>query len=180
MTSILEELFKHNLWANLRLLDACDKLSDAQLDTGAPGTYGRIRDTLVHLVGAEELYLALLTGKQPERPLRPGDGFPGIAELRERARRSGEGLVALAAHGDHTMVLRGTWPGGGQQGQSYAMSVAVPMVQAINHATEHRAHVITILSQLGVSWPELDGWAYSEDAGLIKLGKDAESAGASG
>ena len=36
-------------------------------------------------------------------------------------------------------------------------------LQAINHATEHRAHVATILSQHGVAPPELDGWTYDEE-----------------
>jgi len=163
MATVFEELYRHNLWANLCLLDVCEKLSDDQLDANAPGTYGRIRDTLVHLVGAEQYYVALLTGEHPERQLRPGDAFPGIVDLRERAGWSGERLIALAERVDPHQTLRGT-----RQGRAYAMPVAVPVIQAINHATEHRAHVITILSQLGVSWPEIDGWQYGEEAGLIK------------
>lgn len=31
MTSLVMELFKHNLWANLRLFDACEQLDDVQL-----------------------------------------------------------------------------------------------------------------------------------------------------
>lgn len=175
MATVLEELFQHNLWANQCLLDACAKLSDDQLDASAPGTYGRIRDTLVHLVGAEQHYVAVLTGDQPERPLRHDEAFPGIADLQERVRWSGERLIALAGRVDPDQILRGT-----RQGEPYAMSVAVPMVQAINHATEHRAHVITILSQLGISWPEIDGWAYAEDHDLVKHGEDAESVGRPG
>lgn len=175
MASVLEEMFKHNLWANLRLLETCGKLSDDQLDASAPGTYGRIRDTLVHLVGAEQNYVALLTREYHERPLRFGDAFPGIADLQERARWSGERLIALAGRVDPDEILRGT-----RQGQPYAISVAIPMIQAINHATEHRAHVITILSQLGVSWPDLDSWAYGEATGLSKSGPDAEASSATG
>lgn len=55
MSAELTELFKHNLWGNLRLLDACEKLSDEQLDATSPGTYGSIRDTLVHIASGEEL-----------------------------------------------------------------------------------------------------------------------------
>ena len=31
-TSVLTTLFEHNAWANLKLLDFCTGLSDAQLD----------------------------------------------------------------------------------------------------------------------------------------------------
>ena len=157
MTAALVELYRHNLWANLRLLDACTGLGDEHLDASAPGTYGRVRDTLVHLFAAEERYVALLSDQRPERPLSERDPFPGFEELRERARRSGEALIEIAGQTPADRVLRGTWRDG-----PYAIKATVPLVQAINHATEHRAHVMTILTQRGVGLPDIDGWAYEE------------------
>jgi uncharacterized damage-inducible protein DinB len=58
-------LFRHNLWANLRLLDVCLGLRDEQLDATLVGTFGTIRATLFHIVGAEGYYLNLLTGQTP-------------------------------------------------------------------------------------------------------------------
>jgi uncharacterized damage-inducible protein DinB len=49
MTDPLSEIFKHSLWANMRLLDVCEQLDDAQLERTVVGTYGSIRDTWVHL-----------------------------------------------------------------------------------------------------------------------------------
>ncbi len=40
---ILAELFRHNLWANLTLIDLCLTLPEKILETNAPGTYGGIR-----------------------------------------------------------------------------------------------------------------------------------------
>jgi uncharacterized damage-inducible protein DinB len=34
------------------------------------------------------------------------------------------------------------------------------MVQAINHATEHREQIKSMLTALGVTPPEIDGWEY--------------------
>ena len=57
MTTGLADCFRYNLWANLRLLDACACLSDSQLDApAAPGTFGSVRETLMHLFTAEEGY----------------------------------------------------------------------------------------------------------------------------
>lgn len=162
MTTTIAELFQHNRWANLRLLDLCSGLDDQRLDATAPGTYGRVRDTLVHLLAAEERYLTLLTGQAPEKPLREGGGFPGFEELRERARRSGDELARVAARIEPTTALRGT-----RQGKPYTVQAVVPLIQAINHATEHRAHVVTILSQHGVEPPALDGWAYGREQGFM-------------
>ena len=44
MSKDLAEFYKHNLWANLRLLDKCATLTDEQLDLAAPGTYGSVQD----------------------------------------------------------------------------------------------------------------------------------------
>ncbi len=157
MATILAELFQHNRWANLRLLDACARLTDDQLNAAAPGTYGRVRDTLVHMLAAEERYVGLLTGEQPKKPLRESEGYPGIPELRKRARRSGQALIEVAARARPNRILRGV-----RRGKPYAISIEVVLVQAINHATEHRAHIVTSLSQHGVTVPDLDGWAFGE------------------
>lgn len=44
------------------------------------------------------------------------------------------------------------------------MLAVVVLVQAINHATEHRSQVFTSLTQQGLVVPELGGWGYFEDA----------------
>jgi hypothetical protein len=62
MTTGLPDFFKYNLWANLRLLDACAPLSEAQLDATTRGTFGSVRETLMHLFAAEEGYVRHFTG----------------------------------------------------------------------------------------------------------------------
>jgi uncharacterized damage-inducible protein DinB len=54
MAALLVMFCGHNMRANLRLLDFCAGRSDEQLDTSAPGTFGHVRDTLVHIVGDKD------------------------------------------------------------------------------------------------------------------------------
>jgi uncharacterized damage-inducible protein DinB len=93
-TSVLTTLFAHNLWANLKLLDFCEHLSEAQLDAMAIGGFGSIRDTLQHIVGAEVGYVERVNGKLPAAP--PGDQFAGFAALKEAARWANDELLQLA------------------------------------------------------------------------------------
>ena len=51
----LTTLYSHNLWANIKLFECCAGLSDEQLDSTIIGTFGTIRDTLQHIVGAERI-----------------------------------------------------------------------------------------------------------------------------
>lgn len=150
MSTTISELFRHNRWANARLLEACRDLTDEQRAATVEGTYGELGYTLTHLVRAESHYLKLLTDWQP--PVRweiPGP-FPGIDTLLERAHLTGARLTEIADGIDPEWQLD-------VDGES--VPAAVILVQAINHATEHRSHVATILTQLGIQPPEMDGWA---------------------
>jgi uncharacterized damage-inducible protein DinB len=44
----------------------------------------------------------------------------------------------------------------------YTLPVWLLLLQAINHATEHRAQVAAILTQQGIEPPGMDGWTYHE------------------
>jgi uncharacterized damage-inducible protein DinB len=152
----LVALFHHNLWANLHLLDACAALSEQKLAATTVGTYGSIDETLKHIFRAEQGYLRHLTGQEPENPLRRED-HPAVAALRAFARHSGEGLIALASHitpSDRVHIEE-------EDGQLWSLPASMILVQAINHATEHRTQVMTILTQQGIEPPDLDGWAYA-------------------
>jgi len=105
MTTGLPDFFQYNLWANLRLLDACAHLSDAQLDATTKGTFGSVRETLMHLFASEEGYAGALTGTSPTPRLKELTTFPGFDELRRRAERSGEELITVAEQGDLSKIL---------------------------------------------------------------------------
>ncbi len=153
MASILVKLFEHNRWANLRAVAACAHLADAQLDATVMGTDGSVRHTLMHIAGAEQRYVIRLSGRQPTYGER--DGWPGAAQLTQALDESGLALIALAERADPDEVLHGEY-----QGRPYALPAAIVYVQAINHATEHRAQIATILTQQGVAPPDCSGWAW--------------------
>jgi len=151
--NFLVKLFEHNNWANLETIRACSALSDEQLDA-APhsATKGTIRRTLVHLVSSQRGYLALLTQPVGARP----KGSVAFADLAESARASGEGLLALvSAEAREPLKTLQTTDG-------YFVEPWVVLVQIINHATEHREQINSMLTSLGVTPPNLDGWSYGE------------------
>ena len=155
MTTGLPDFYKYNLWANLRLLDACAQLSDAQLDATTRGTYGSVRETLMHLFSAEEGYVRHVTGTSPTPRLRDLTTFPGLDELRRRAKMSGEALITFSEHGDLDHILH-------LDGGTYDAPVIIILIQAINHAIDHRSQISTLLSQQDIEPPELDGWSYND------------------
>ncbi len=157
MTTGLPDFFQYNLWANLRLLEACAYLSDAQLDVTTKGTFGSVRETLMHLFAAEEGYARHFnfTGPAPTPRLADLTTFAGFDELRRRAERSGKELIAIAERGDLSQILH-------LDGGTYDAPVIVVVIQAINHAIDHRSQIATLLSQQDIEPPDLDGWAYND------------------
>lgn len=148
----LAKLFEHNNWANQKIIEACCALTDEQLDTEPHSvTKGTIRRTLVHLVSSQESYLRTLTLPVEER-LHPRT-VP-FAELEESARLSGEGLLALAKGEQKPLEARLKTRDG------HYTEPWVVMLQVINHATEHREQIKSMLSALGVTPPDIDGWDY--------------------
>ena len=153
-TDTLTTLFRHNLWANERIIELCAGLSDDQLDATLLGTFGSIRDTLQHIVSAERSYFSRISTGRPYR--RPADAPPlTLAEMLEWARASGAGLIEWAPQVQPGDVVEIDW-----DGVLRDVPKTILLTQAINHATEHRAQVMAILTQLGIEPPELDSWTY--------------------
>jgi uncharacterized damage-inducible protein DinB len=149
--NMLGKLFEHNNWANRQIIEICSALSDEQLDAEPhSATMGSIRQTLLHLVASQRSYLALLTLPLEARPTVPLTW----AELEESARTSGEGLLALAS-GEQKPLNTQLQTRDGSRVEPW-----VVMVQVINHATEHREQIKNMLSALGVTPPDIDGWDY--------------------
>ena len=155
------EFLRHNSMMNGRLLDACRELSPDQLDTTVAGTYGSIGATLVHIANGQVAYIPrFLVAEKPDK--LPEDPFPGFAALDERFSYGDDLLEQAAARAgeDREVEVSGDDPPG-----TWKMPAALLLLQAVNHGTEHRSQVATILTQLGIDPPAMDGWTFFFDAG---------------
>jgi uncharacterized damage-inducible protein DinB len=146
----LAAMFEHNRWANEQLLEACRGLTEDQLATRVDGTYGSLGETLAHITSGEAFYTLLLTGWRPSTPWQQDDPYPGIDPLLEVVRETGPRLLAAAESIPADQLI--------ERDPGELIAASVILVQAINHATEHRAHATTILTQLGIQPPAIDGW----------------------
>jgi uncharacterized damage-inducible protein DinB len=156
-TDTLTTIFKHNLWANLHLLECCAELTDEQLDATLSGTFGSIRNTLAHIVLAEQSYFSRIsTGKRHRR----SENAPPLtlAKMMESVQATGTGLIEWSTKVRAEDTVQIDWDGIPRE-----VPKTIILTQAINHATEHRAQIMTILTQLGIQPPELDSWTYFDE-----------------
>jgi len=148
----LAKLFEHNNWANMQIIQACSILTDEQLDAPPQSTTeGNIRHTLLHLVSAQNGYLRILTLPLEERQERVDIQF---SELAESLKNSGERLLELARDESKLPSTRI------QTRDGHYVEAWVIMVQIINHATEHREQIKSMLTAMGITPPSIDGWDY--------------------
>lgn len=160
--SLVDDFYRQNEWANLRIIETCRGLTDEQLDTKAVGAYGTIRDTLTHLVGGEISYITRMDGRYDGPVFDRHAGFPGFEVLEGAVRANATGLIELA---QRALVAPFTYVD--QDGET--TDAEVVLVQAINHGAEHRDQICTILTALGVTPPELDGWNWGDATGRVRF-----------
>jgi uncharacterized damage-inducible protein DinB len=165
IATTLAALYEHNLWANRMIVEECAKMTDEQLDATAPGVYGTIRDTLKHIFGAEERYVAQLRNLPRPATSREREPFTGFDDLKSACESSGQALIGVANEASPDDILRGTM----RDGARFEMPVIVALIQAINHGTEHRAHINTMRVYLGLEPVGVDGWAYADAHKMIQL-----------
>ena len=145
MNDGLIDAFGHNAWATQELLTAVTPLSDEQLRTTVPGTFGSILETLWHIISSEASYLTRLSGLEPSWD-RSAESEPPIASLVEYARdieirwnhfldHSFDGERAISVH----------W----RTGETRNIPAGIILAQALHHSNEHRAQIATALTTIG-------------------------------
>jgi uncharacterized damage-inducible protein DinB len=156
-TDTLTTLFSHHLWANLRLLERCTELTREQLDAAISGAFGSVHDTLQHIVRSEQSYYSRISTGRPLH--HPEDAPPlTIAEMVESVRTTGSGLIEWAPKVQAGDTVQIDWDGTPRE-----VPKTILLTQVINHATEHRAQIMVILTQLGVEPPDLQAWQYFDE-----------------
>ncbi|HLW80404.1 MAG TPA: DinB family protein [Candidatus Acidoferrales bacterium] len=140
-------LYAYNSWANHRVLDACAPLSPAQFTENLHSSFASVRDTLVHIMLAEWLWLERWLGRSPGFP--KGD-FADLASICARWQKIEGDLDAFiqklsAADLDRVVEYKNT------KGNAFSNSMWQMLQHLVNHGTYHRGQITTMLRQLGAT-----------------------------
>ena len=143
----LEALFDYGYWANRKLFEVLSKLTPEQFTQSVAGSYGSVRNTMVHILSAEWGWLDRCGGTARSAPLVASD-YPTVASLVERWRQV-EGYVRefLATLRDEDLGRTVEFAIGG--GPTHAIPLGELMHHAANHGVHHRGQVALLLRSLG-------------------------------
>ena len=159
--SLLADPFEHHVWATLRLLDTCLTLSPEQLETGVPGTFGSIIETMRHLVGADASYLFVLNGGLTPEIEEAKMGLPELRAVMERNGPAWSSLLAQDLDPDADIVRHR------EDGSESHAPMGIRLAQVVHHGTDHRSQVCTALTMLRVEPPAIDAWDFADEGGRL-------------
>ena len=143
----IRHLFDYTEWANQLVMDAAATLPDEQLRRNTGISHHSIFGTLLHMAGAEWIWLERFQGRSPSS-LPDTTQFQDMASLRERwdeleARLLG--FVRGLAQADLDRVFEYKTLKFGV----YRNPLWESMQHLVNHGSYHRGQVTTLLRQLG-------------------------------
>ena len=146
-TKDVERLFDYSYWANRKIVQVLSDLPPELFTQPVPGSYGSIRNTMVHMLSAEWGWLERCGG-QKRGPALKSDDYPTLESL--VTTWSGvEGHVRAFLSGltdrDLERVIEYTNP----KGEKRSGVLGELLQHAANHASHHRGQVALLVRALG-------------------------------
>jgi uncharacterized damage-inducible protein DinB len=143
----LQRLYEYHYWANKKLFAVVAQLSPEQFTQSLAGSYGSVRNTLVHILSAEWGWLDRCGGPERGERLNPED-YPTMESV-VRAWTTVEGHMRgfLSGLEDEDLARDIEFAIGGSHKQSIALGDL--MQHAAVHAVHHRGQISLLLRTLG-------------------------------
>ncbi|MGH7889354.1 MAG: DinB family protein, partial [Thermodesulfobacteriota bacterium] len=134
-------------WANGQTFEAAAKLTSEQLHKDLGSSYRSVKGTLVHIVGAEWIWLRRWLGTSPKALLDPAE-FSSVEEIKNRREaEEQERKEFLSTLTENSLKKPLSYTNIKSQPFSYPLWQALQHL--VNHSTYHRGQVTTLLRQLG-------------------------------
>ncbi len=154
-----KQLFDYTEWANRLCIDAAAGLPEEDLRRDLGSSHGSVFGTLLHMAGAEWIWLERWNGRSPAKDdawsLWTDGSCPGLDELTRRWENVAERRAELLSRIDDA-ALGAELPFKLLSGDASSMRLGHQMQHVVNHATLHRGQVVGMIRQFGIVPPSTD------------------------
>lgn len=143
----LQRLYDYGYWANRILFKAISQLTPEEFTRPVGGSYGSVRNTLVHVMSAEWGWLGRCGGPERGARLNPED-FPTLESLAEtwsKVESHVRRFLSQLDDGDLARLAEYSGEGSGRR----SMPVGELLQHTANHAVHHRGQAALLLRMLG-------------------------------
>lgn len=162
MKQLLEQLTAYTIWANKKMIDCINNLSDEQINREISSSFSSIYKTLLHMLDAESIWWQRL--KLQEHITRPSDSFTGpFFELTKKLEAQSSQWEKWVKAATETQLLH-VFAYQNTKKEQFKQPVCEMLVHIFNHNTYHRGQLVTMIRQLGYEKiPQTDYIVYSRD-----------------
>ena len=157
--SDIQRLFSYTEWANDLAMEAANKLPEEGLRRDVGISHRSIFETLLHMAGAEWIWLERWHGRSPAKVEAWSEWTPeacaDLAALKERWSNIIDQRTRYVSELDDSRF-------GAElafkllSGDPSSMPLCDQMQHVVNHATLHRGQVVGMIRQLGIEPPATD------------------------
>lgn len=155
----IDQLFKYTEWANNLAMEAAAKLPDDSLRHDVRCSHQSIFGTLLHMAGAEWIWLERWNGRSPTKAEAwsqwTAESCADLAALKDRWTGVVERRWKYVSELDDSKLTR-ELPFRLLSGDQSSMRLVDQMQHVANHATMHRGQVVGMIRQLGIDPPSTD------------------------
>lgn len=152
--------YEYHFTENRKIWDSyVTPLAHEQFTQHADYSHGSVRDQIVHLMSADELWFSELQGIEPSEPLPPAN-FDDRNIIRAHWDGVEKSMRAyLAELGDNILFDKPIK----EPEEDKDLIVWQVLLHVINHGTDHRAQILRLLNDLGVKTTSQDYIFYVYD-----------------
>jgi uncharacterized damage-inducible protein DinB len=143
----IAKLFAYGRWANAQTLASVAELGAAEFAQPVGGSFGSVQGTLVHLYGADWVWLERWQGRSPRAlpTAQEASIFDALSQMwREVQEKQREFVEALTEERMAQPLAYVNF-----KGETFTYPLGEILVHVANHGTYHRGQVATLLRQLG-------------------------------
>ena len=155
----IKHLFTYTEWANDLAMEAVGKLSADDLRRNVGISHNSIFGTLLHMAGAEWIWLERWHGRSPRKDEAWSQWMPescaDLATLKQRWTNVVDVRSRYLSELDESR-LASELPFKLLSGDASSMRLSDQMQHVVNHATMHRGQVVGMIRQLGIDPPSTD------------------------
>jgi uncharacterized damage-inducible protein DinB len=157
--SDVRNLFDYTEWANGLAMDAAGKLSNEDLRRNVNISHQSIFGTLLHMAGAEWIWLERWNGRSPAKAeawsMWTTESCADLATLNQRWQDLVDRRARYVSQLDEQR-LAAELPFKLLSGDPSSMRLVDQMQHVANHATMHRGQIVGMIRQLGIDPPSTD------------------------
>lgn len=160
-TDYFKKLYRYTDWANRKVWALADTMSDEDYFKPLDFSIGSIHDQLVHTMGVEFWWLhALRTGEL--KYIDDPAAFPNLSYVVKQWEDVSKTNLAYVNSLTEDELQRRVNPESWENERSVYVWEA--LVQVANHSTDHRAQIMAMMHQFGVTGVEQDFLFFLHDA----------------